>query len=75
MTEDREIGWAIKMRTEEKYLVGSAGGRWWVADIGQAIMFLREDDAARMLDLLNEVADVPQWGSPQHVVVERVLPL
>ena len=75
MTEDREIGWAIKMRTKEKYLAaGPAGGRWWVADIGQAIMFLREDDAARMLDLLNEVADA-EWGSPQHVVVERVLPL
>ena len=73
MKKCREIGWAIKLTTAEKYLAGPGGG-WWVADIGQAIMFLRENDAKRMVEMLDKVA-VERWGDTSHVVVERVVPL
>ena len=76
MKKCREIGWVIKMSHNEKYLAGPSGGEW-VADTGQAIMFLRKIDAERMLEVLRgiEVAAGLEWGDPHHVVVERVVPL
>ena len=73
MKKCREIGWVIKMSNKEKYLAGPSGGGW-VADTGQAIMFLRKIDAERMLEVL-QVAAGYEWGDPDHVVVERVVPL
>ena len=76
MKKCREIGWVIKMSNKEKYLAGPSGGGW-VADTGQAIMFLRKIDAESMLEVLRglEVAAGYEWGDPHHVVVERVVPL